>query len=589
MAKRYTIDDMQEYAKDKGGLCMSKEYVDSTSPLKWRCEKGHTWDADFEIIRQGGWCRQCLKKEHDIIERFEKIKAIAIAKGGKCLSTEFINMKEKLDFECAEGHRWSVAPGGILNNNQWCSKCAYKKLGMNSRDPIEMFQKIAADHGGKLLSLTYSGSRDKLLWECKEGHQWYANAFCIKRIKTWCPECSGKLPLTIEDMKNDAAKHGGECLSTEYLGVSKQLKWKCSEGHVWMAKPNNIRSGNWCDICAHKRIGDFHRDNIETFHEIAKKRGGKCLSTTYVRNLSKLEFECSEGHRWKAAPIGIKNMNNWCPKCARVSCGIKNREDIAIYHKIAKERGGRCLEFTYKGNRVIIKLECAEGHSWTIEGHAIKQGNWCFKCAHKRIAAKQFDTIETFHAIAKENGGKVLSKEYVSSLTKMEFQCSEGHVFWASASNIKNNRLWCIICNKIKRDKPKNKIERFKQLAIEKGGKCLSEVCYNTHDKLDWECAEGHRWTVSGKGIVCGNWCKKCASKSNAMKQFDTIENIQEIAKKHGGKCLSEVYVNNTTKMKFQCSEGHIWMSTPGNIKNNPTWCVVCNKNNKKKSIKPKI
>src|SRR5665213_241226 len=187
MPKKFTIDDMQEYAKDKGGKCLSKEYVDSSSPLKWRCEKGHTFDADFQIIRQGGWCKQCM------------------------------------------------------NGNR------------RNEGKLELMKALAKERGGELLTETYTGNRVKMLWECKEGHQWSANAFNIKRVKSWCPECSGKLPLTIEDMKKDAAKHGGLCLSDKYESVNSKLKWQCSEGHVWISKVNNIRSGKWCHICAHKR------------------------------------------------------------------------------------------------------------------------------------------------------------------------------------------------------------------------------------------------------------------------------------------------------------------------------------------------
>jgi len=36
-----------------------------------------------------------------------------------------------------------------------------------------------------------------------------------------------------------------------------------------------------------------------------------------------------------------------------------------------------------------------------------------------------------------------------------------------------------------------------------------------------------------------------------------TIEEIKNIAKKNGGMCLSEEYINNSTKLLRQCSEGH--------------------------------
>jgi len=42
-----------------------------------------------------------------------------------------------------------------------------------------------------------------------------------------------------------------------------------------------------------------------------------------------------------------------------------------------------------------------------------------------------------------------------------------------------------------------------------------------------------------------------------------TIKEMQEIAESRGGKCLSKEYVNNYTKLKWQCDEGHTWKATP--------------------------
>ena len=50
---------------------------------------------------------------------------------------------------------------------------------------------------------------------------------------------------------------------------------------------------------------------------------------------------------------------------------------------------------------------------------------------------------------------------------------------------------------------------------------------------------------------------------------------MQELAAKRGGKCLSEEYINNHTKLEFQCSEGHIWKTKPASIINNK-WCPTC-------------
>lgn len=52
---------------------------------------------------------------------------------------------------------------------------------------------------------------------------------------------------------------------------------------------------------------------------------------------------------------------------------------------------------------------------------------------------------------------------------------------------------------------------------------------------------------------------------------------MQELAKSRGGKCLSDKYINNRTKLRWQCNEGHIWKSTPNSIKNG-SWCPICSR-----------
>ena len=55
-----------------------------------------------------------------------------------------------------------------------------------------------------------------------------------------------------------------------------------------------------------------------------------------------------------------------------------------------------------------------------------------------------------------------------------------------------------------------------------------------------------------------------------------SIEDMQKLAESKGGKCLSKKYVNNETKLKWQCKEGHIWETTPSKIINSGRWCHIC-------------
>src|SRR5947209_2326988 len=105
MPSRYTIKDVQLYAADHNGRCLSKEYIDQYTPLTWQCEKGHTWEADFIVIRQGGWCKQCLKQKEKE-KRWNGLIALVKEKGGKCLSKKYTSTNDKYKIVCSAGHKW---------------------------------------------------------------------------------------------------------------------------------------------------------------------------------------------------------------------------------------------------------------------------------------------------------------------------------------------------------------------------------------------------------------------------------------------------------------------------------------------------
>ncbi len=113
---------------------------------------------------------------------------------------------------------------------------------------IEEIQEIAMERDGKCLSDTYVNYKMKLLWECKEGHQWKAPPNNVKRGR-WCPHCAGVAKGTIEEMRRIAKKHGGICLSDTYVNSKTKLLWECAEGHQWEATPNNVKRGTWCRLC----------------------------------------------------------------------------------------------------------------------------------------------------------------------------------------------------------------------------------------------------------------------------------------------------------------------------------------------------
>lgn len=80
-------------------------------------------------------------------------------------------------------------------------------------------------------------------------------------------------------------------------------------GHIWEARPIDIKSGSWCPKCYHNK--DYYLNEIR---ELANQRGGECLSDEYINNKIKLRFRCERGHEWSTKPKSIKE-GTWCPQC----------------------------------------------------------------------------------------------------------------------------------------------------------------------------------------------------------------------------------------------------------------------------------
>lgn len=98
---------MQALAKKRRGQCLSKKYVHSETKLRWRCAKGHEWEASpSNVKRRGSWCPACVGLLRGTIEQMQ---ALAKARDGVCLSTVYVNNKAKLRWRCAEGHEWDAA------------------------------------------------------------------------------------------------------------------------------------------------------------------------------------------------------------------------------------------------------------------------------------------------------------------------------------------------------------------------------------------------------------------------------------------------------------------------------------------------
>ena len=66
MSKELTIEEMQSIAEQRGGKCLSTFYVNCNTKLELDCFEGHVWPATANDVTGGTWCPPLLSTKQSI-------------------------------------------------------------------------------------------------------------------------------------------------------------------------------------------------------------------------------------------------------------------------------------------------------------------------------------------------------------------------------------------------------------------------------------------------------------------------------------------------------------------------------------------
>ncbi len=113
-----------------------------------------------------------------------------------------------------------------------------------------------------------------------------------------------------------ARKKGGNIVDRSYSILRKPMTVRCANDHRFKITPKNILRGLWCPQCQPlPRQVEF----LTAAQRLARKHGGKCLSTSYETARLPLLWQCENRHRWEASFDNVVNKKSWCPACALAS------------------------------------------------------------------------------------------------------------------------------------------------------------------------------------------------------------------------------------------------------------------------------
>lgn len=445
---------------------------------------------------------------------------------------------------------------------------------MTEKYTIEDIKDIAKAQKGQCLSKRYTNCKTKLRWRCSNGHIWKNTLDHIKQGQ-WCRVCAAeknanRLRGSIKQMQALAKAKGGKCLSSIYFNARTKLKWECRKGHIWYAVP-----GRWCPYCATEEKASKYRLSLKEMQNLAKERGGKCLSTKYINARTKLKWKCKRQHIFLATPCDIKgNRKSWCPECN--TAGITEQFCRKIFEKIFKRK------FPTIRPTWLINSKGAHMH---LDGFC-EQLNLAFEYN----GSQHYKDHSFFH----RKKGQTLAKRIKDDRFKRRLCKKHGIILLIIPYTIKTTQLQEYILNQclkrgfkvptdlsyfnyftLNNEHSSQKLVKLQQIAKKRGGLCLSKGYLGATTKLRWRCKKGHVWSAVPDSIRRGTWCHRCSIKDRADKRKLGIQKMYELAKLKGGYCLSKEYVNDRTKLKWQCHKKHIWFSPPRSIMHGH-WCPYC-------------
>jgi len=388
--RRIGIERCKQWALERGGDCLSKEYVNSKTKLRWLCRAGHEWDAVWDSIKQGHWCPVCAAEKLGIAYgvNIDDCRRIAAERGYRCLSDKYVNDKTSLIWQCIScGREWKACLGSIKRGSG-CPHCHTNDMENRCRVIFETvfgkpFLRCKPFKPVSLLELDGYNSELLLSFEY-DGIQ--------HRIGNWIRRQSPSPLISMRDRKkNELCKQNGICLirindleATRETLVDVIID-KLNEEEVAFPRPSNETLSELRKPLnlVYKRI--WVEGYIERFRELCSshldpttgRRGELLHAEVWLGNAYNYDIRCERGHLFKGN-YGNTRKGHWCQKCAndRIKVGIERCKFIA------KEYDGECLSKEYIDSREKLLWRCKDGHEFPASYNSVQQGHWCPDCEY---------------------------------------------------------------------------------------------------------------------------------------------------------------------------------------------------------------
>ncbi len=556
----------------------------------WLCSQGHEWKAAINSRRKHG-CPFCARQKPTGDRNFAiKYPELLTEWDGEKNSpnkpedfTPRANIK--VWWKCEKGHSWQAT---ICNRTREkggrCPYCRNLKL-CEDNSLAQVRPDIAKDwHPYKNAPLTpndvLAGGTKRIWWICKHGHEWQTSVGLRVIAGTGCPKC------TNQTSRIEIAVYSELCaLFSDVEWREKIARWECDillsnrkigieiDGVYWHSRKPDLELA---------KSAAFEAAGIQLFrlrekglpllseHDIYfKSSEDKFLVVSRLVSSLLKHAELSDQQRVKLRDYikesGLINEKLYRKLVANLPAPPPGQSLADKYPDIAAQWAYDLNaplspeHFRPQANKKVW-WRCENYHIWkTTLNIRVGQGTGCPACPRQVIAAPEENNLAVLNpSLASEwhpekNGDLRPVDIWPNSNRKIWWQCSKGHE-WQAVVASRAAGCGCPYCYGRYATKTNNLVNKYPELLDEwdrEKNKGLNPSNFTPHvnKKVWWSCRKGHSWQATIYNRTKNkSGCPVCAQ--NASRKY-SIENIQAIAKKRGGKCLSDKFTSCRAKIKL--------------------------------------
>jgi len=180
--------------------------------------------------------------------------------------------------------------------------------------------------------------------------------------------------------------------------------------------------------------------------------GYTLISNTYVNTVDKLLLRCPNGHNYITSFRSFKNSGNRCSTCFDNNRTAPNKLTYEHVKHIVESKGLTLISKYYKEAHSKLLVGCKNGHEYEVSYANITQDKKCPYCVGTKrhyLDSKRYIESEGYKLLSKTTNGR------------LEFICPEGHIFYTTFWNFKQNQR-CISCSNLLRgSKGENEVASF--------------------------------------------------------------------------------------------------------------------------------